>query len=308
MLIAIPTALQIYCWLATMWTGRLNLKSPMLFVLAFFFILLIGGLTGLMLGAVPLDLQVHDTYFVVAHLHYVLIGGAVFPLFGAFYYWYPKIMGRMMSEGLGRLSFWLMFIGFNTAFFPMHWLGLHGMPRRVYTYQAGMGWDGMNLLSTAGALTLALGIFVSLVNAVRSARHGAVAPADPWGAGTLEWSTASPPPPCNFYAMPVVHGRDAVWQPPPAGTPAQVSGLSAVIREVLVTSVIDAHPDHRTTSPNPSPWPFLSAFATTVLFIGSIFTPWAVVWASVPVAIALVFWFWPRRDDNAQDLALEKAP
>jgi len=308
LMIAIPSAVQIFCWIATMWTGRLNLKTPMLYALAFFFILVLGGLSGLVLGSVPLDLQVHDTYFVVAHLHYVLLGGAVFPLFGAFYYWYPKIKGRMMSEKLGHWSFWLMFAGFNVAFFPMNLLGLHGMPRRVYTYQAGMGWDNLNLLSTIGAVTLALGIFLSLVNAVRSARVGQLAPMDPWGAGTLEWATASPPPPCNFHAIPVVYGRDPVWQPAPPGEPTHVSGLAADSREQLVTTVLDALPDHRVSFPNPSPWPFISAVATTVLFIGSIFTPWAIVWGSVPVAIALIFWFWPRRADTAQELALEKQP
>jgi cytochrome c oxidase subunit I+III len=308
MLIAVPTAIQIYCWLATLWTGKLNFKTPLLYVLAFFFILVLGGMTGLILASVPLDLQVHDTYFVVAHLHYVLIGGAVFPLFGAFYYWYPKIKGRMMSERLGRWSFALMFIGFNTAFFPMHLLGLQGMPRRVYTYQAGMGWDNLNLLSTIGAVTLALGILCTLVNAVRSASAGEPAPADPWGGGTLEWATASPPPWSNFHAMPLAYGRDPVWQPPPAGAPVQVAGLSAVSREMLVTTVVDADLDHRIAFPNPTPWPFFAAAATTVLFVGSIFTPWAIVWGSGPVAVALIVWFWPRKEENAQDLALEKRP
>ncbi|HEY0884069.1 MAG TPA: cbb3-type cytochrome c oxidase subunit I, partial [Ramlibacter sp.] len=308
MLIAIPSAVQIYCWLATLWTGRLNLKTPLLYVLAFFVILVIGGMTGLMLASVPLDLQVHDSYFVVAHLHYVLIGGAVFPLFGAFHYWYPKITGRMMGERLGQVSFWLMFGGFNLAFFPMHLLGLQGMPRRVYTYQAGMGWDNLNLASTIGAVTLAAGIAVSLVNAVRSARRGELAGADPWGAGTLEWSTASPPPWSNFHAVPVVHGRDPLWQPAPAGAPTHVSGLAADSREVLVTTVLDAEPDHRLLFPNPTPWPFLAAVATTILFVGSIFTPWAVVWGSIPIAVALIAWFWPRRHETAEELALEKRP
>ena len=308
MLIAVPSAVQIYCWLATLWTGRLNVKAPLLYVLAFFFILILGGMTGLILASVPLDLQVHDSYFVVAHLHYVLIGGAVFPLFGAFYYWYPKIMGRMMGEGLGRVSFWLMFIGFNLAFFPMHLLGLEGMPRRVYTYQAGMGWDNLNLLSTIGAVTLALGIFITLVNALRSARSGEPATADPWGAGTLEWATASPPPIANFHAIPVVYGRDPVWQPAPPGQPSHVSGLAADSRELLVTTIVDAQLDHRLSFPDPTPWPFISAVATTALFVGSIFTPWAVVWGAVLVAVALIGWFWPRRDETAKELALEKRP
>jgi cytochrome c oxidase subunit I+III len=182
------------------------------------------------------------------------------------------------------------------------------MPRRVYTYQAGLGWDGLNLLSTIGAVSLATGILLSLINAVRSAMAGAPAPADPWGAGTLEWAMASPPPMCNFHRVPVVHGRDPLWQPRPPGAPAHVSGLAADAREQLVTTVIDALPDHRLNLPTPSPWPFLSAVATTVLFIGSIFTPWAVVWGSVPVAAALIGWFWPRRDEARHDLALEKRP
>jgi cytochrome c oxidase subunit I+III len=308
MLIAIPSAIQIFCWIATMWTGKLNVRVPMLYCLSFFFILVLGGMTGIMLASVPLDVEVHDTYFVVAHLHYVLLGGAVFPLFGAFYYWFPKFTGRMMNETAGVYAFWLMFLGFNIAFFPMHVLGLLGMPRRMWTYQAGMGWDALNLMSTVGAFTLAFAIFMVLANAVRSARVGALAPADPWGAGTLEWSTASPPPVCNFYAIPIVHGRDPVWQPAPPGEPAHVSGLAADAREQLVTTVIDALPDHRMVSPTPTPWPFISAVATTILFIGSIFTPWAVVWGSVIVAVPLVFWFWPKRRETAVDLALEKRP
>jgi cytochrome c oxidase subunit I+III len=153
--IAIPSALQIFCWLATIFGGRLVLKTPLYFVLAFFFILVLGGLTGIMLGAVPLDLQVHDSYFVVAHLHYVLLGGAVFPLFGAVYYWFPKVSGRLLSERLGLWHFWLFFGGFNLTFFPMHLLGLEGMPRRVWTYQPGLGWDQMNLAATVGAVVIA---------------------------------------------------------------------------------------------------------------------------------------------------------
>jgi heme/copper-type cytochrome/quinol oxidase subunit 1 len=306
LLIAIPTATQIFCWLATLWTGRLSLKTPMLYVLSFFFILVLGGMTGLMLATVSIDTQVHDSYFVVAHLHYVLLGGAVFPLFGAFYYWFPKFTGRMMSEALGRWSFWLMFVGFNVAFFPMHIMGLQGMPRRVYTYPAEMGWGNLNLLSTVGALVLATGILLSLVNAIRSARAGVPAGADPWGAGTLEWLAQSPPRPCNFAAIPVVHGRDALWQPAPAGMPDHVSGLAADLREVLTTTVADARPDARAMFPDPSPWPFLTAVATTVFFIGSIFTPWAVVWGTIPVVIACICWFWPRRREAAEELALEK--
>jgi cytochrome c oxidase subunit 1 len=306
MLIAIPTATQIFCWIATLWTGRLNFKVPLLYVLSFFVILIIGGLTGLMLSSVSLDTQVHDSYFVVAHLHYVLLGGAVFPLFGAFYYWFPKFCGRMMSEPLGRWSFWLMFIGFNVAFFPMHLLGLKGMPRRIYTYPAEMGWGNLNLLATIGAVTLALGILLTLVNAVRSARAGALAGPDPWGAGTLEWATESPPRPCNFPALPVVYGRDPLWQGVPAGAPDHVAGLAADVREVLGTTVAEARPDSRMVFPKPTPWPFLAAVATTILFMGSMFSPMSVIWGTIPVVIAMIAWFWPRAREASEELALEK--
>jgi cytochrome c oxidase subunit 1 len=293
LMIAIPTAVQIFCWIATLWTGRINFRTPLLFVLAFFAILLLGGLTGLMLASVSLDTQLHDTFFVVAHLHYVLLGGAVFPLFGAFYYWFPKFTGRMLSERLGVWQFWLFFIGFNVTFFPMHILGLQGMPRRIYTYPREMGWGDMNLAASIGAAVIAVSVLLFIVNVLRSRRGGAPAGDDPWGAGTLEWSMSSPPPAGNFEHMPVVHGRDPLWEP--QGTPSHVTGLTSKHREVLITSVNDAQLDHRLWLPSSSIWPFLSAVAVTILFVGSIFTPWAVVWAMIPVAIATTFWFWPKR-------------
>jgi len=306
LVIAVPSAVQIFCWIATLGSGRINFKTPLLFVLAFFFILVMGGLTGLMLASVSLDTQLHDSFFVVAHLHYVLLGGAVFPLFGAFYYWFPKFTGRLLDERLGRWNFWLFFIGFNVAFFPMHVLGLWGMPRRVYTYPAEMGWGDLNLVASIGAATVAVSVLLFLFNVARTLRHGAMAGPDPWGAGTLEWSVASPPPAGNFEVIPVVQGRYPLWQP--QAEPTHVTGVSNEWREVLVTTVADAEPDHRMWLPMPSIWPFLSALATTVLFVGSIFTPWAIVWGSVPVGIAATWWFWPKRSVVQERVRTEVQP
>jgi cytochrome c oxidase subunit I+III len=292
MMIAIPSGIQIFCWLATLWDGRLVIRTPLLFVFGFIFTFVLGGMTGVMLAAVPLDLQVHDTYFVVAHFHYVLIGGAVLPLFGALYYWIPKVTGRMLDERLGQLNFWLMVIGVNLTFFPMHQLGLEGMTRRVYTYPPEMGWDRLNLIATVGGVLVALSVLLFLFNLLRSLSIGRLAGPDPWGSPGLEWATSSPPPEFNFALPPVVTGRSPLWE---AGEEwPVVTGLKLDQREVLITSVLDAEPDHRAEFPEPSIWPFLAAIAVGLTFVGSIFTPWAVVVGSVPVAITLIGWFWPK--------------
>jgi cytochrome c oxidase subunit I+III len=293
MVIAVPTGIQIFSWTATLWSGRPEVRTPLLYVLGFFFVFIIGGLSGVLLASVPVDTQVHDTYFVVAHFHYVLIGGVVFPLFGGLFYWFPKITGRMMSETLGRWSFWLLVIGFNATFWPMHHLGLQGMPRRVYTYQAGLGWDGLNLLASASATLIVASVLLVLVNMAISLRRGEPAGRNPWNAGTLEWSTTSPPPAGNFLHIPVVGGREPLWLDPSLSR--VVVGLRSDIREVLVTGLTTGEPDHKSMFPEPSIWPFLAAVATTVLFIGSIFTPWAVVWFSPPLVVTLIGWFWPKR-------------
>jgi len=292
MMIAIPTGAQVFCWIATIWSGRVRLETPMLWALGFFGVFIIGGMTGVMLAAVPLNIQVHDTFFVVAHLHYVLIGGMVFPLFGAFSYWFPKVTGRLTSPRLGRWSFWLMFVGFNLTFFPMHILGLQGMPRRIYTYLPDTGWGTLNLVASLGAVLIAAAVVVMIADAIVALRSGALAGDNPWNAGSLEWATSSPPPAANFIHPPTVAGRDPVWDNPP--DQPVVVGLRPDVRDVLVTYVLDAEPDHRIEFPTPSVWPLWTAVATTALFIGSIYTPWAVVWGSLPLFVALTGWFWPK--------------
>jgi cytochrome c oxidase subunit I+III len=306
-MIALPTGMQIFCWIATLATGEpVRFATPILFVIGFFFIFVIGGLTGIMLGASTLDQQLHDSYFVVAHLHYVLIGGAVFPLFAGFYYWFPKLSGRQLSERLGRWNFWLFFIGFNVAFFPMHILGLEGMPRRVYTYSAASGWEGLNLLATLGAYMIAASALVFVCNVVLTLLRGARAADNPWGASGLEWATASPPPDYNFAEIPVVTSRAPLWE---KNFPvAVVTGLPDSVPTALVTRLHDAVPDHVSLLPTRSIWPLLAALATTGLFIGTVFTPWALVWGAIPVAITLIGWFWPSAEEARKHREIEIKP
>jgi len=292
MSVSIPTGIQIFCWIATVWLGRPIFKVPMLYFVGFVFTFVIGGLSGVIIAAVPLDLQLHDTYFIVAHLHYVLIGGAVFPLLGAITYWYPKFTGRMMSETLGKVAFWMIFLGFQLAFFPMHIAGLMGMPRRVYTYPAGMGLELPNLLSSIGGFVVAGAVLVFVINMVLSVRRGPIAPPNPWDAPSLEWAASSPPRPYNFAHIPVVGSRSPLWDE--REKLPVVHGLRVEERELLLTTVMSASPDIREPSAMPSRWPFVAAVATSVMFVCSIFSPWALVVGAIPGGIALLAWFWPK--------------
>jgi cytochrome c oxidase subunit 1/cytochrome c oxidase subunit I+III len=289
MTISVPSAVTIFAWLATMWYGRVILATPMLFALGFIVQFLIGGISGVMTAAVPFDWQVTDTYFIVAHIHYVLAGGSVFGLFAALYYWAPKMYGRLLDERTGKISFWLMFIGFNLAFFPMHVSGLLGMPRRIYTYSSAMGVSGWNFASSLGSYVFAAGILVTAWNLLRSLRRGAPAGNDPWGAPTLEWLATSPPEHFNFAHMPTVTSREPLWDGGVATGPAYDDR-----RLTPATTALDARLQQPTELPAENLWSVAIAFAMLLAFaallvrsylwtvIGTVFTLWC-----------LARWLWP---------------
>jgi cytochrome c oxidase subunit I+III len=278
MVIVIPSGVQIFGWLATMLKGRPVIRSPFLYILGFIVTFVIGGVTGIMFAAIPFDQQITDSYFVVAHFHYVLFGGAVFPIFAGIHYWFPKITGRLLDERLATWSFWLFFVGFNLTFFPMHILGLLGEPRRVYTYHPGFGWGLWNLISTIGSFTLAVGILGTVVNVIWSRRSGAVAGPDPWGANTLEWATSSPPPEYNFPSIPVVHSVDPNWDLDDRRDDARRLEHAELTlsggHETIGTDWLDADIEEIHEGPSESPWPLLLALALSWFFVAFLAGHW----------------------------------
>jgi len=276
-------------------------RTPFLFFTGFVVLFVIGGLSGFMTAAVPVDRQLTDTYFVVAHLHYVIIGINVFAVAGGIHYWFPKFTGRMMNERLGHWTFWVMFIGFNLGFFPMHLLGLLGMPRRIYTYGAGMGWSTTNLVVSIGSYLFAVGVLLFLVNVVRSVRHGVVAGPNPWDAATLEWATASPPPPYNFAVIPTIASRNPLWESRMDDRVQRSTFDEGLLldhgRETLGTTALDAEPAVILRMPGDSPAPLLLALALTGVFAALLLHRW---WAAgafgVVVGLATLLWLWPERE------------
>lgn len=278
--IAIPTGIKIFNWMGTIWGGHLDLRSPMLFSLGFIAMFTIGGISGVMHSVAASDAQQQDTYFIVAHFHYVLFGGAIFALIGGIYYWFPKITGRMFNEGLAKLNFWIMLIGFNLTFFPQHFLGLDGMPRRIYTYDAELGWNFWNGISTLGSIVIAISFLIFMHNVIRSWMKGDPAEADPWDARTLEWSIPSPVPEYNFETIPTVYDRDDWW----ATKQRQISHGVPIGGG---STEVDTHNIHL---PQPSYWPLIASFGLLVFGFGLIFSiPLIVIGAAITM-VAVYAW------------------
>ena len=258
MLIAVPTGVKIFNWIGTLWGGSVDLKTPMLFALGFISLFIIGGLSGVSHAVAPSDFQQQDTYYIVAHIHYVLFGGSIFGILAGIYYWFPKLTGRMLGEGLGKWNFWVTFVGMNLTFFPMHFVGLNGMPRRIYTYGEEFGWGLLNMLSSLGYVVLFIGMLLFVINLLNSLRNGRAAGHDPWDAPTLEWSISSPPPVYNFAEIPRVEGRDPYWT---TKRRAEAKGQPLTAGE--------AHVDPDTIHmPSPSYWPVIIAAGITLIAAG----------------------------------------
>jgi len=286
LLIGVPTGVKIFNWLGTMWGGSISLKAPLMFSAGFITMFTIGGLSGILHSMVPSDFQQQDTYFVVAHFHYVLFGGAIFALFAGAYYWFSKFTGKMLHDGLGQLHFWIMFIGFNLTFFPMHMSGLLGMPRRVYTYQEGLGFDIWNLLSTVGGFLIAASMLVFIFNVIYSLRKSEKADRDPWDGRTLEWSLPSPVPHYNFKEIPVVESRDAFWNE------KYKEDEAGVVIPVVAGASDDEeeHDGHGIHMPSPSFFPLIAAAGLPVLATGLIYDPALVAVGAATTMIGVFGW------------------
>jgi cytochrome c oxidase subunit I+III len=293
LVIVIPSGIQLFAWITTILTGTPRFKTPLLWIVGFIVMFILGGLSGITFAAIPFDQQLTDTYYVVAHFHFVIFGAAVFPILGGLFYWFPKVTGRLYHERAGQLSFWLTFAGTTLTFFPMHVLGLLGMPRRQYTYEHGLGWDALNLLQTIGAYLLAAGLLLVVANLAVSLRRGAPAGDDPWGGDTLEWSTSSPPPPYNYAVIPTVTSPYAMWDRADREEDARRlergEGVLAGPHETPATSVLDAEPDQILAMPSESGWPLAVAAALSVVFVMLLLGHWVTAAAFAGVTLLALF-------------------
>jgi cytochrome c oxidase subunit I len=298
-LIAVPSAISVFAWIATIWLGRPVITTAFLFFASTIILFVIGGVSGFMTASVPADWELTDTYFVVAHLHYVLVGINLFPVIGATYMWFPKFTGRILDERLGKWSFWTMFIGFNLAFLPMHLTGLWGMPRRVYTYPVDLGLGPINMVTTIGSFLFGLGVLLFFVNLLRSRTSGTRVGDNPWDGYTLEWATSSPPPPYNFAVIPTIASRHVLWEDRLNETDQRSNLEEGFIldhgKEALATSALDAEPQRILHMPGDTLIPFMLALGMLVLFSGLLIrnVPIASI-GGIVCALDLVAWFWPR--------------
>ncbi len=304
LMIAIASGVQVFAWITTLWGSGPRLSVPLMYVLGFIFLFVLGGMTGVMVAVVPFDLQVHDSYFIVAHFHYVLIGGVLFPIFAGLHYWLPKITGRMLHPTLGKCSFWLTFVGFNMTFFPMHIMGFLGLPRRVYTYSSALQLDGYNIVSTVGSFALATGTLFFLGNLAWSLYRGQSAGNNPWDADSLEWSTTSPPPVYSFLCPPVVKGRHPLWtnsgeesgDDHAAQLQVELTGEPADWRATLATDALLARPQALQYLPGNSYLPFWVALCTTLAAVGVLVNAYILAGVSAFAAVVLATtWLLPNR-------------
>ncbi|MCW4384783.1 cbb3-type cytochrome c oxidase subunit I [Salinibacterium sp. SYSU T00001] len=308
MAITLASGLQVFAWLATLWLGRARFTVPMMFAIGFIVTFVAGGITGVMVASVAFDQQVHDTYFVVAHFHYVLIGGMLFPVFAGLHHWWSKFTGKLYSTIAGHVSFWLIFVGFHTTFFPMHLTGLWGMPRRVYTYERELGLDFVNLLSTIGAFVLAAGVLVLTLNFVRSWFWGRPAPQDPWHGDSLEWVADSPAPSENWPAIPVVASRTPGWNPAPDDHPYAEPVREAFehqpkeFRASPMTTVVSGEPDGAVLMPSPTLWPLVSPVGLAVIAVAMLTQWYPLSFLGILIAVVgLAGWAWRNESEFARN-------
>lgn len=322
MMITIPSGITIFAWIATIWKGALKVDTAFLFAAGTIVVFVLGGITGVMVASPVFDWQVHDTYFVVAHFHYVIIGGVILPIFAALFHWLPKITGRLLNEALGRWCFWLMFIGTHLTFFPMHQLGFEGMPRRVYTYLPEQGFGDLNVIASIGAFMMGAATLLFLINVAMTTWHGKPAGANPWGGGTLEWATSSPPADFNFAAIPVVNSRYPLWQqedvePRPDGVPDGWRSFSDSLndeRATYLTTMLEARPEGRVLLPAPTLLPFWLAMAVTTIFVA--FLPivgFNTELLLIPVGVVVLYilaivWNWPEQSFARQEISDRESP